>query len=481
MKKNLTVLICEDKEADALLLVRELEKADYDVHHNLVDTASDMQDAIHNNKYDIIISDFNIPGFGALEALTILKASEKDIPFVLVSGTIGEETAVKIMKAGANDYLMKSNLSRLGLVVKRELEEAKNRETHRKSAELIRANEEKYRAVINNSLFAILLVRPGACIDETNESASNLFGYSQEEFRQLKIDKLLLHEDNEIMNKISRGKSWDNNPEFLGLKKTGQTFPCEVSSISFKDIHGMEMNCLMLSDISQRKTAENALKQRNHELKRLSTHLKNVREDERKYISREIHDQLGQLASAIKMELDWLNLNIDRKDEMARIRISRALTTVSIMIETTRKIASSLRPSVIDELGLNAALKWQCSEFEKLNEITCDFKAEMDDSLLTPEISTELFRICQESLTNIMRHANATHVIVGIKETHESHILYIKDDGRGFDMMQKSDHLGLVGLRERAHSIDGFLLIESAPGEGTTISVVLPKISNEPI
>ncbi|MCK9402530.1 MAG: PAS domain S-box protein [Chitinophagaceae bacterium] len=475
MKTPLQLLICEDTESDVLLLVRELEKAGYDVAYRCALTALDMKAALQSQSWDIVISDFNIPGFGGAEALAICKDSGIDIPFILVSGVVGEEAAVGMMKKGAHDYLMKDNLVRLGEVVKREMEENQNRKERKKAEEQLRANEEKYRVIINNSLFSIFLTKPGGLIQEANRAACDLFGYTQEEFRNLYLHKLLYHIDPLIVIKSVNPEGGSNREEFISIKKNGELFHCEVSSILFKDINGEELSCSMLADISQRKDAEQQLRDTNSELKKLSNHLKNVREDERKYISREIHDQLGQLASAIKMELDWLNIHLVTADEKAKSRIARALDTVTIMIDTTRKIATSLRPSLIDELGLNDSLKWQCSEFQNLNGITCDFEEIFDDTGIVLEIKTELFRICQESLTNVMRHANASHIQVSIKDITDAFALYIVDDGKGFDTSQKNSHLGLVGIRERAHSINGHLQIRSEPGKGTSICVTVPK------
>ena len=161
------------------------------------------------------------------------------------------------------------------------------------------------------------------------------------------------------------------------------------------------------------------------------------------------------------MDLDWLNIHPATTDEEVKSRIVRALDIVTILIDATRKIASSLRPSIIDELGLTDSLKWQCTEFQNQTGITCDFEASFDDMGIALEIKTELFRICQESLTNVMRHANAKHIMVSIKDIHDAITLYIVDDGKGFDTNQKTSHLGLLGIRERAHSINGHLQIRS--------------------
>lgn len=475
MEKTLQLLLCEDVENDAAIIVRSLEKGGYAVNMKRVETADEMRRALRLQRWDIVISDYNIPGFGGPQALSVLQSSGVDIPFILVSGTIGEETAVMMMKAGVNDYLMKDRLARLSEAVKREIEEADRRNEWKASTEMIQANEEKYHAVIDNSLFAIFLARPAGLILESNKAASELFGYTTEEFKTMGRDELLdISEatDIDVINlKHPGGKGLG---EFIGIKKNNERFHCEVSSVIFKDINGVDMACSMLADISGRKHAELQLRHSNGELQKLSIHLKNAREDERKYISREIHDQLGQLASALKIELDWLNVNVTGLDERASSRIHHAVSITKTMITTTRKIATALRPSIIDELGLNDSIKWQCAEFQSLNALECTFTEDFDDSNVSLQIRTELFRICQESLTNVMRHAHASSVLVSIRTVGGDLELCVKDNGKGFDTNLKSSHIGLVGVRERALSVGGDLVIESAPGKGTNVCLLVP-------
>jgi signal transduction histidine kinase len=239
---------------------------------------------------------------------------------------------------------------------------------------------------------------------------------------------------------------------------------------------GVIKNARLARQEEQRlKKAEEELRLTNEELKRLSVYLKNVREEERKYIAREVHDELGQLASALKIDIDWLAIKNPGMDDIGKMRIAHANNTIEVLIASIRKIASTLRPSVLDDFGLNTAIEWQCREFQNLNSIQCTFKADFDDDNLPMEMKTELFRMTQESLTNVMRHSNAGSVTVKLTEDEENIYLRIADDGRGFDTKVKKNTLGLIGLRERAVSINGELRIESELGKGTNVLAVIPK------
>jgi len=476
MKTKLHLLLCEDDEMDAALVIRQLEKENFDIFSERVDNASALTEALTQREWDIILSDFNIPGFGGPQALAIVKKSGIDIPFILVSGAIGEETAVEMMKMGASDYLMKGNLQRLGEAVKRELEEFRIRKAKEEAESIIRANEEKYRAVIDNSLYAIFLAPPGGRIQESNPAATTMFGYTREEFTQLDRYSLLDVNDKYLQAKIiERDEKGRVKGEFTGIRKNGERFPCEIASVLFHDMHGNQISCSLIADISARRNAEQQLRNTLAEMQQLSEHLKNAREDERKFIAREIHDEVGQLATAIQLQLHLLKLKSPDINAAGLERIDRTMELSDMMISSIRRIATAIRPIALDERGLNDALQWQCEQLQESHHITCRFTKDFDDSKLSPDAKTEFFRICQESMTNVMRHAQASLVEVSIKTQGDNIHLLIKDNGKGFDTNQKTTHLGLIGLRERAHSLKGELILTTGAGRGTVIEVVVPN------
>jgi PAS domain S-box-containing protein len=248
-----------------------------------------------------------------------------------------------------------------------------------------------------------------------------------------------------------------------------------TTKIPFRDENNHPKGLVGISrDITDRKKTAEELVEKNEQLKNLSNHLQQVREEERKRLAREVHDELGQLASVVKMDIDWLSLRLTDVEELPRKRIQHASDTADLLINTVRKIAAMLRPSMLDELGLNASIAWQCRQFTLLNGIPCVFDQFLDDDFLPVSVKTELFRICQESLTNIMRHAKASRVTVTLKESGGDVELRIIDDGAGFDTKARVTTLGLIGMRERAISVNGKLVVDSAPGKGTSVSVTIP-------
>ncbi len=343
-------------------------------------------------------------------------------------------------------------------------------------------------SVITNTNDSVVITKaepfdiPGPEVVYVNPAFTKMTGYSPEEVigktpRLLQGPKTSRTELDRLRKALEKWEPCE--VELINYKKTGEEFWINFSVVPVADEKGWFTHWISIErDITERKAQEAELQQKNKELKRLSAYLQNIRENERKYIAREVHDELGQLASAIKIDVDWFGLHLDNNELLVQKRIDHANKTIAILISSIRKIASQLRPSILDDFGLNAAIEWQCKEFQNLNGIKCIFINGVEDTDLSKEVQTELFRMVQESLTNVMRHAKANRVEVKLTEDEEMIHLSVTDDGKGFDTIQKRQTLGLVGLRERAISINGQLQINSEPGKGTAVLAQIPKKSN---
>jgi PAS domain S-box-containing protein len=234
-------------------------------------------------------------------------------------------------------------------------------------------------------------------------------------------------------------------------------------------------------DITERKRAEEQSKSSHQKLRVLSAHLQSVREKERIRISREIHDELGQILTVLKMELLWLEKRLSGAKKEAPLqqlqkRTREMLPLINKSIESVQRISTELRPGVLDDLGLIATLEWQVKDFQKRLEIQCNFSTNLDDSKLDQNLTTALFRIFQEIMTNVARHANAARVDIRLMEEDGYLTLEVKDNGRGIleSEIVAIKSLGLLGMRERVHFLNGEINITGIPGVGTTISVRIP-------
>jgi PAS domain S-box-containing protein len=232
--------------------------------------------------------------------------------------------------------------------------------------------------------------------------------------------------------------------------------------------------CLIASDLSDMKRAEQALRASSDQFRNLAAHLLSVREEERARISREVHDELGQSLTAVKMDLAWLAVRLPRGNDQMLSRIRSTGQLADSIIQSVRRISTELRPAVLD-LGLAAAVEWQVQEFQARSGVQCKVRLLIRE-VVTSNASTGMFRIFQETLTNIARHAKATRVEVVLQKERGRLVLLIHDNGQGFDQTDASlsKSLGLLGMRERAAILGGQVNISSAPGKGTTVTAWIP-------
>jgi len=233
-------------------------------------------------------------------------------------------------------------------------------------------------------------------------------------------------------------------------------------------------------EITERKRAEEEVKQSRELLRALSAHLQSIREEERTMIAREIHDELGQALTGLKMDLSALQKGLRKTGELDFARLTEKTSTMSELVDSTiqtvRKIATDLRPGILDDLGLVAAIEWQAQDFQKRTGINCSLKAGVDEVEMNADRSTALFRIFQETLTNVARHSAATEVEVMLSQYGDQIALEIKDNGKGISQAEISGRrsLGLLGMRERAQLLGGDLKISGTPNEGTTVTARIP-------
>jgi signal transduction histidine kinase len=359
MPKPLRILLAEDRATDAELVLRALRRSGYEPTAQVVDTEEDFLAGLKPG-LDLVLSDYEMPQFGGLRALELLQQSGLEVPLIIVSGMIGEDTAVAVMKEGAADYLLKDRLGRLGAAVGHALEQAQSRRERTLVNEGLKLANEKYRA--------------------------------------------------------------------------------------------------------------------------LAARIEAIREQERTKIAREIHDVLAQELTRLKIDLVWLGKRLGKPfDEPLRSqlieRIADATTQTDTAISTVQRIATELRPVVLDSLGLPAAVEWQTEDFARRTGLACTATTPRGEFALDRERATALFRILQESLTNIARHARAGRVSVELASDANELVLTIQDDGVGIGRIQAEDpgSIGLVGMRERAEAFGGALTIAGTPGAGTRVTVRLPR------
>jgi signal transduction histidine kinase len=268
--------------------------------------------------------------------------------------------------------------------------------------------------------------------------------------------------------------------ETMLRRKDGIDINVEInaSTISYQD---KTADLVIVRDITERKQAEEELKASRERLRSFSTHLQSVREEERTKLARDIHDELGQALTALKIDLSWLTKELTAVQKPLLEKTRSMSKLVDTTIQRVKSISTELRPGLLDVFGLVAAMEWQVSEFKNLTGMNIKISAEPEDIVLDRDHSTILFRVFQELLTNVVRHADATTVSVDLTKEVGKIVLTVADNGKGITRAQISDpkSFGLLGIRERVHFWQGEFRINGTSGKGTTAVVSIPLTKGE--
>jgi PAS domain S-box-containing protein len=481
----LRVLIIEDSEDDTLLLAGCFKRAGYDLDFERVEKAETARAALLAHPWDAVLSDHSMPNFSANSALKLMQELHLDLPFIIVSGVIDEETAIAAMRAGAHDYLSKDRLDRLIPAVEREMREAKNRAERRAALEAVKENEERFRALVSDIPGMVFqLARRGEGELQflyVSEGSAGLLGLAPADLTaapQRFFDAI--HPEDRAPFETAMADSahdlslvnWDGRIQgnagahlWINLRAAPRRLDPQV--LLWEGI---------VSNITQSKLIETELRISRAQLAELSSHLESVKEEERERIARDIHDELGGTLVAIKIETSLLGSKLPGDPLQLRKRVRAIEGLIDEAISTAGRVARELRPGILKDFGLAAAIECQADDFSQRTEIACDTTHISHDVAPDEKTALALFRIFQEALTNISKHARATQVEIRLFREGDSLQLEIADNGRGIsaDDVSKPKSFGLRGIRERMHGLGGSLEIGRNAPSGARIVLRAP-------
>lgn len=358
--------------------------------------------------------------------------------------------------------------------------------TEKKQAEeKIKASQEQLQLIydsVSDSLFLIDVLPEGRYkIISINKSFIRSTGLSNEQVLNKYIDEIIPEPSLQIVlknyAKVVRKKQiveWEETTSYPTGVKTGMVY--------MSPVFNEEGECIQLlgvvHDITEQKMAETEILAMNEQLRNLSGHLQNIREEERTHIAREIHDDLGQQLTGLKFALTALKNKNEKELHLTLVteRTNDMIEMVNTAVVSVRRIAKELRPSVLDDLGLEAAIEWHAKEYEERTGIKTNLESKLEDQNFSKDINTAVFRIFQESLTNITRHSEANEVDVKIFIQENNLVLLIIDNGIGITDERKNNRssLGLLGMNERATYLGGTFTIEKHLNGGTIVTVKIP-------
>lgn len=487
----LRLLLIEDSEDDALLVCRRFQEGGYRITYRRVADLPSLAQALAGEAWDLVISDHHLPGFDSLTALEVVRQTCGDLPFIIVSGQIEEAVAVAAMGAGANDYLTKHHLERLLPACERELREARNRRERRQALAAERESEARLQALAANTPGVIFSLQrqgsEGVGFLYAGGATQDLLGLSPEELladghRYLEMivptDRPAFHQA--LEHSLAEGKlNWEGRI----LSPKGDIKWINLRSSVRRQAHGQPVWEGQMWNITHSKHTEKALRDKQHQLTALSSHLQRAKEEERERIAREVHDVLGGDLVALKIEMSLLAAKLSTDLTQARQRVTAIEALLDDAIATVSRVTRELRPGILKDFGLAAAIECQAEDFSQRSGMTCRILAADHDIELPEDASVALFRVFQEALTNIRKHAQATRVEVRLLQEGDEVLLEIRDDGRGMAPgdLAKPRSFGLRGIRERVAGLGGRFEIEPNQPTGTHLILRIPvAVETEP-
>jgi len=448
------------------------------------ETGSEGLQLLQTEKPDCILLDYHLPDQNGLEFLAALAndVGEIALPVLVLTGGDSATVAAELIRRGARDYLNKDSerryLELLPAAIQRTLQAQRMLDEKRQAEAQFRTLVEQIQAITY-----ISPLRTSGALRYISPQIAVL-GYTQQEWlADPELHIMRIHPDDRAYAKQAIAASLaDGKPrrvEYRLIAKDGSILWFRDQAEAVTDEAGQKLFLQgILIDITQNKSAETALRQSQDALRLLSAHQETIKENERKRIAQEIHDELGSLLTGIKA---YVSVSIERSMQAGRPSdplLVDASRLTDDALEAVRRVITDLRPSVLDQLGVWEALAWYANQIEKRSELVCEcvVDASAESSDLDPERSTMLFRIVQETLTNVLRHAEASHVSIHAAERNGMLTVEIADDGKGIETERVSKHpsWGLLGMHERARHFGGELTITGQAGLGTVVVLNLP-------
>jgi PAS domain S-box-containing protein len=354
----------------------------------------------------------------------------------------------------------------------------------KKMEKVLRESEERYRDFYENAPDMFHSINREGIIIDCNETEARMLGYRKEEIIGRPISDFFSDKTKTIYEKefpALKNKRVHLDVEREFIRKDGSTFTASLNIYTEVDDNGELIKTKTIArDLTERRRVEE-LKKSREQLRSLSAYLENAREEEKKRIARQIHDELGHALTTLDLDLSWVSnrLSKDRSsvDIESLIERTQAMSAlIDSTVQTVQRISSELIPGVLDHLGLSEAIKWQVDNFRERTGIEYSIIIDPESIMLDQKSSLTLFRIFQETLTNIIRHSEATTVTVMLKESDRTLELEIQDNGKGIEAHHVSspESIGLIGIRERARILGGWVDISGSSGTGTAVKVIIP-------
>ncbi len=464
MDKILKILHLEDLSADAEMVDRVLRKAQLPFEIKLVSEKEDFISALSDFKPDLILSDHSLPSFNSRQAFKLTRELGINVPFILVTATVSEEYAVDVIKEGASDYILKDRLQRLPNAVQNAMDKYSFQKEHILANEALHSSEQKYKLLFERNPMPMWMISQKTLdIIDVNEAAITHYGYTKNEFLQIKAGSLWY----EKRTGIYRSGIWKH-------KKKDNTI-IDVEIISHELLYENEPALLILAnDITEKIKAEAELTRQAEMQQRVFTEISiRGQEKEREEIGKELHDNINQILAATKI---YLGMALKKKVGILSEYLNKSYGNLNLAMEEIRKLSQSLIAPSLGDVSLHGVLEDLTRNISHAStlKLKLDIEGFNENNVIDNNLKLMVYRIVQEQLSNILKHARAKSATIKLVNAPNRFELIIQDDGIGFDTSKKPKGIGLRNIKNRASIYNGAVTIDSSPGNGCIMKVIIP-------
>lgn len=465
---QIDILIVEDNPADIFVLKKMLNASALQINTLFTtDKVLEAREALETQHFNIALLDLSLPDSFGINTFLDIKPSVKKIPVIILTGLNDAGIALEALKQGAQDYLVKGNFN--GDLLTRAIQYSLER---KKAEEALMVSEEKYKQMFYQNFFPSWIYDPVSLkFLEVNDAAIRTYGYGREEFLTLTLKDIRPQEDIPILlktlsgqNDIGQIKLWRHK------KKNGDIMNVEVTFFPI-NYYGRIVSQAQIHDVTEEIKLQKQLKEQHRtEQNKITAAVLKALESDRAHLGEELHDNINQILATSMLYLEHAKNHIEVRDEM----IGRSLKVISIVIDEIRKLSRKLIVSDIKDIGLQKAIREMIASILLVKKIDIHLKMEnFPENKLDENVKIAIYRIIQEQLTNILKHAGASSVFIELLKEEKQIILEIIDNGKGFEPTLHRKGVGITNITSRASLFNGEVNIDSAPGKGCRLKVIL--------
>lgn len=479
MPSVIHILLVEDSPTDALLLSEALADVS-EFEHRLVraETLAQAVEQVQKTRVDVVLLDLGLPDAQGVDTFRSFRRRSLDVPVVVLTGLDDISVGLVAIHEGAQDYLLKRDIH--PWLLSRATRYAIER--HR-AARALAASEERFQLAVSGATAGLWDWNPHTGHMYLSPHFNEIMGYDEDELpnEAQALDGVIHPDDFDMVAGRLRAHLEHKAPynvEYRVRAKSGEFRWIQSRGQAQWDEAGIAYRMVgWIMDVTDRKQDEEALRTSREELQRLSANIEHIREEEKARIARELHDDLGQLLTALKIEMGQLEHTLHGVlHEAAKTALSRVYALLDQLVGSVRRIAADLRPVMLDDLGPIPAIDWFVQQFSSRHRVKVRTRLDLNEVDFNRDSGTEVFRMVQEALTNIARHSGATEAQVEILREAPHCLIRIADNGRGVPHGARPgrNSFGLLGMRERAARLGGKIEVDTAPGQGFALRITLP-------